>query len=150
MGWWDYGIMGGDTPWDVAGDATDLLGLDDFEDMHLPHCWTVEEQQLVKEALIAYGGPKKLCGHIISKWKGNSSHIIDQVVGLLAISSGFPIDEEFRQYAIAACDDEIDALDQKVDPERITKLNELKELLINYQGQPISIDQTSLFEKMFG
>ena len=148
MGWWDYGIMGGDEPWDVAGDVTDLLKLDNFEDMHLPHYWTPDDQIMVKEALLAYGGPKKLCDQIIKNWKGNSSHIIDQVVALLTISAGCPIDEEFRKYAIAACDDEIQALDQEV--ERIEKLNELKQLLISYQGQPISISQTSLFEKMFG
>ena len=59
MGWWSTDIMGGDTPWDIAGSAASKLRKKGargrwLSRMHMPDGWTEAEQQKIAKFLNAY------------------------------------------------------------------------------------------------
>jgi len=146
MGWWDYSIMGGDTPWDVAGDVADLLKISDFEnsDMCAPDDWNPKERDAIKNAMFEFGGPLKLNETIINNWGihdclGHDNNIITQVIAFLAMSAGYNNDDGFdvgfRNIAIRACDDEINGPFGIAD-DRITVLNDFKRKIFEYDGNP--------------
>lgn len=155
MGTWSVCVMGGDTPYDCAGCAGDILikaGLLDkkFELMHMPDDWTKPQQAKVRKAIDAYGFTKllrKMTGkdyHPYKKYNGDKN-IYTQVLGLIAISCGAKLTDKDKAKIIKACrEDELAAEDER----RLEIMAALAKAVSEYKDKPTTLPQQGLFDRM--
>jgi len=175
MGWWSKCIMGGDTPYDIAGRAEDLLskkpGYDDllvayveqnhhkidFEDpvdgrwrrMHMPGDWHDEEREVLKKLFEDYGVEAFLEDNMLRDLDGNPdldyNEIAGPVVGLLLLSSGVAISDEMKIALIMGVHN--DSWSSQ-DEERKAVMDAFGVMIKDYDGTPIVVNQEGLFEKI--
>lgn len=100
MGWWDEGIMGGDSPLDYRDAFEDVFGSTDEEFNE----WRIEDG---KEP-IPFRVPtsEETLQFIKSLGSSSDDHIVRQVVGWLVIERGAPMSEELRVMILGGIDDE--------------------------------------------
>lgn len=153
MGWWSSCIMGGDTPYDVAGITGDVLGLEEagFERMHMPDDWTKREQTKVKKAFDAYGF-KPLLTEVMKRMGAEASEdkpIVYQVVTLLAMSCGAVIPRELKATLLKRGCDADDLAWAEDDEERKAEIAKLRAAIQSYEpGKPTTLGQVGLLETM--
>lgn len=141
MGWWDEGIMGGDTPLDIRGVIEDIIGGEATRtrlNRHLP-------------AVLAARDNKK-------KWWGQRDDrpIFTQVIGFLIITTGANLPEELRQEVLDVVDQEIAVCEADgdectwVNPEiRVERLKEFRQKVVEYQnGKAVEVHERGLLAKM--
>lgn len=149
MGWWSEGIMGGDTPYDIASDVREKIA-PSFEQMHMPDHWSEDVIVTLRGDWTRYGGVEKVCDEIIAEWKGHDEEYIVQVVTLLAMSCAMTFSEEFRRRAIEASDPKQAEEQGWCNTEgRQDVLQCFQKIIERYDGNPRSMRQTGLFERIF-
>jgi hypothetical protein len=152
MGWWSTDILGGDTPYDVAGELELWLGLqppgsdDSTVPLHMPDNWSAEERVIVADAIDDYDGTKLLTA-LRKVFTDESSVIATQVLGLLVISSGADMSDDLRKAVLDACQRDQWA---KEDSRRTRKIAAFAALVKDYDGTPVAIKQRGLLEMMCG
>lgn len=157
MGWWDCGIMGGDTSWDIAGLVKEKLqphlGIlegedeDGFPRYHMPDDWDEADQARVRKAMDAYN-TGKLLRELLARYKSWSDDqaIVRQVVGMLIISCGAKMTKAARDSILKGCKDDEWAKD---DDRRRKVIKKFTALVEAYEpGKPVTMKQTGLFEKI--
>lgn len=144
MGWWSTCVMGGDTPYDVAGAVEEVLAVR-VSTMHIPDCWTKPQQARIRRAIKKYGGASKLLEFAASF--GSEATIARQVIGLLLISCGAPLTTTDKEQIIATCESDDWA---KRSDERKQVMEALITAVRGYTNKPITIEQEGLFDKLFG
>jgi hypothetical protein len=148
MGWWDEGIMGGDTPLDFKGNFEDTFGSPDaefnqyrIEDGHEPI-------PFVKPA------PQDVVAFIkdnSQKW--GDDEILRQVAGFLLMERGAPMNAELRQLIIEGIDMEVgEGAESWGSPEtRLERLEEFRKAVLAYpdDGAEVTMPESpGLFSKM--
>lgn len=151
MGWWSECIMGGDMPYDIADMIEDKIK-SECDCLHMPDCWDDATKKIISLKFKEYGGPKKVADEIKNDYSKDNHCFVDQVVSLLALSSGSAICEDFRKQAIAACDLSQVEIQGWCDEESRKKvLDSLRELIQSYDNtNPSTMKQTGLMERIFG
>jgi hypothetical protein len=152
MGWWDTGIMGGDTPWDVAGLVSEALGLydkeddDDFGLMHMPEDWDDDNRTLVREAF-GQVGVGEVAEELLAAYDGDldGQCVALEVLGLLVMSCGAGLPDEVRKMVLDACDADDWAAE---DDERKAHIDAFRKLVVAYKGEPVRVEQDSLWDKL--
>ena len=127
MGWWDEGIMGGDTPMDVESywDET-------FEDPR-----AVSSKQA-----------RKFIVDLSSKWQAGV--VIPQVVGFLMIEGSNKMSKKLKKIVVKALEE--DDVSGWNNPElRQQRLDEFKLIVQEWDGKNANMPASPcLFETMFG
>jgi len=151
MGWWSECIMGGDTPYDIAANVEDKIK-SGHDCLHMPDDWNDRTKKDISLKFKEYGGPKKVADEIKADYPKQQHCYVDQVVALLALSSGSDICEDFREQAIAACDpSQLENQGWSNDEARKKVLNSLCELIELYDNsKPVTMKQTGLMDRIFG
>lgn len=132
MGWWGEGVMDGDSPLDLQ--------------------WEFEEEFGGEPSPKTEYTPEKAVDFIKSRlvpWT-SQEYILKQVTGWLAVSRGWPINEEFRALIIEGCDDDDSErwIDEKA---RKLQIDAFKAIVQQYpiEGKSgIELVQTSLFDQI--
>jgi hypothetical protein len=148
MGWWDEGIMGGDTPLDIQGDIEDIvLGKWDGESDR-----DISAAQLNEHLPAVMDLPNK------QSWlrKGEDNWIFFQVVGYNVITTGAKMPKTLRKQVLTACDAEIAFLESGSDEigwsnpeERVERLKSFREQVKDYRdGVAVEVHNRGLMEKM--
>lgn len=153
MGWWGFGIMEGDLPWDIAGDLWIKLGLEsaDGEDhIHpMPSMWSDEECAAIRKAFDQHGFKKLVeMSEPDDEW-----FTYKQVVAFLMCAAGAKLTDEDKDEIYDACNvkheieysGEYDGIE-----ERVEHLNQFIQMVEAYEGVPTSIEQAGLLEKVTG
>lgn len=148
MGWWDEGIMGGDTPLDFKGNFEDRFGSEDpefnewrVEDGHAPIPFVKPDPQDVVAFINEIG----------DKW--GDGEILKQVTGFLVMERGAPMNDELRALIIQGIDEEIsEGAESWGSPEtRIARLQEFRKAVEAYpaEGSEVQMPESpGLFSKM--
>jgi len=143
MGWWSTGIMGGDTPWDVAGTLEVELGVakeDDYENHcgHVPDQWNDIERENWRKAFnkVSWAKLKKLVSF--------ADEVGIQVLGLMIMSCGAKITKQAEKDIVRACKMDEWAMD---DWERREEMRRLKDMVIEYNNTPTTIPQKTLMDR---
>lgn len=155
MGWWDAGIMGGDTTWDVAGCVGDVLepdcdDRDKFDGYHMPDDWNKKQQRAIRKRFEAAGGFSAVVdalfdGPYSQPHSSDDLPIVVQVVGLMAMSCGLALSSTDRARIVGMCDTD----PYRGAPDRRACLDVFSEAVGAYvDGTPLTIEQHGLFEKM--
>lgn len=146
MGWWDEGIMGGDTPLDFSGEFEDKFGSKD------PHVneWRIEDG---KEPLPFIIPTAEQGVEFIKANQGYDGAIAAQVTGWLMIERGAPMSNELRQLVLSGIDEEIsEGAESWGNPEtRIARLQEFRKVVEAYPQDGSQVDMPAnpgLFEKL--
>lgn len=154
MGWWDSGILGGDMPWDVAGEIENTLK-SKLNSWHVSDSWTLPERRVACKEITEFGGCDALFDSMrdwLNRLDGHSQCVLVEVLGISVMHAGAPITEKFRDNVLLACTTEREAL-EKVEAldneERITALRVFEEAIRNYKGnRAVVIEQHTLMEKI--
>jgi len=138
MGWWDSGIMGGDTPLDYQNVIHDILGIGYDENL--------TSAQLPDPKL------RDIISHAESSgWLEFEPWIFWEVLAAILMGAGAAMPDDIRANAVSAVDSEIasDAIDNWKKPaERRARLSELRQAVEAYDGTPVTLNETGLLEKM--
>lgn len=147
MGWWDEGIMGGDTPLDFKGNFEDTFGSTDpgfneyrEENDHDPIPFVIPTPEQVIEFI-----------HTTDKW--GDGDILKQVTGFLVMERGAPMNDELRALIIEGIDEEIvgGAETWNSPDTRIDRLQEFRKNVLAYPAEGGKVDMPDspgLFEKL--
>ena len=148
MGWWDEGIMGGDTPLDFKGNFEDRFGSLDasfneyrIEDGQEPIPCVKPDPQAVVTFINEHSG----------KW--GDDEILSQVTGYLVMERGAPMNDQLRQIILSGIDMEVsEGCGSWGSPEtRLARLKEVRELVEIYpaEGSDIELPESpGLFSKI--
>jgi hypothetical protein len=145
MGWWDYGIMGGDTPLDMQARFDEKFGFVD------------EEYDPVTPAVLPTGAQvEDFMRNEQPDWCYNLGYenIWPQVIGYLVIDHKLEMTDAVRAAAIKGAQDEIDSiqkdnLDGWNSPcERTERLKEFIAVVEVYDGTQEAPESKGLFEAM--
>jgi hypothetical protein len=148
MGWWDVGIMGGDTPLDIQGHIDDMIlgewdGKSDRD---------ISAEQLDQNLADILRLPS-------TSWVGQTTddqRIFFQVVGYNILTTGAKMPKSLRKQVLDACKQEIDFLESDSDeigwlnPERrVAHLKAFSRQVEKYRdGQAVEVHNRGLFEQM--
>lgn len=148
MGWWDEGIMGGDTPLDFKGNFEDKFGSLDssFNEYRIED--GKEPIPCVKPS------PEDVMTFInenTQKW--GDDHILLQVTGYLVMERGAPMNDRLRNSILTGVDFEInEGAESWGSPEtRIERLTEFRKLVVDYPdaGSDLEMPESpGLFSKL--
>lgn len=132
MGWWDSGIMGGDTPLDYQDAIHDILGIGYDEN---PASAQLPDSKL-----------RDIISHAESNgWLEFEPWIFWEVLAAIIMGAGAAMPEDIRANAVSAVDNEIasDAIDNWKKPaERRARLGELRQAVEAYNGMPVTLNET--------
>lgn len=140
MGWWDEGIMGGDTPLDYKCEFEEQFGaLDPFEDDLVPFVKPEPDVSLayINERLDTFHYPD----------------IFLQVTGYLLMERGAPLNAKLRELILEGIDNEIEeGAEEWGEPEvRVDRLQEFRAAVVAYPdaGKEVEMPRSpGLFEKI--
>lgn len=149
MGWWDEGIMGGDTPMDIQGCIEETVFEERLNEGNMDRKMTAS---LFSERLPAVLD----CMNSGGWWSDEESQqIFLQVIGYNILELGAFMPEDLKEKILQACDDDIafcSSGSKEVgwsNPEkRVQRLKEFREQVEKYEGQPVELHKRGLFEKM--
>jgi hypothetical protein len=131
MGWWSESIMGGDTPFDIAGEFDDALG---------------EKGKPKAQSVVDFINSK------IGEYAGDA-HLLKQCAGFIQIDRGGPFNDELRQLVLEGIDAENPEEAGWSEPDaRQLALDDFRKIVVAYPdagGNVILPDQPGLFETIF-
>lgn len=141
MGWWDEGIMGGDTPLDFKGNFEDTFGSTDpeynqylIEDGKPPIPFVKPEPQ----AVVTFINENS------QRW--GDDEILRQVAGFLVMERGAPMNDELRGMILDGIDQEINegATSWNSPETRIARLQEFRKAVVAYpdSGADVSMPES--------
>jgi hypothetical protein len=151
MGWWDTGIMGGDSPLDALVEYEEALEFrrEDNGDAGLYPLTQLANNDILRErvrkmvnARFAY----LLIAHdkMVKEW-GCDEDVVTQVLATLIMACGAHLPAEFKKAAIAAGENDDWA---KEDAERRAKMSSYLEAIRAYEtGKPVQLKDHGLFER---
>jgi len=158
MGWWDEGILGGDTPLDILGDIAETLKVPNDDAMNgkvdpkdydgymlYPLCNISDEH--AKRLAKSFKDNKTKIDKIIKVY-GESNHfeIVTQVVAVFIMASGASFPKGFRSKAVTAGENDEWA---KEDETRANRIAEYIKAVKDYKvGNRIILSDRGLFQKM--
>lgn len=151
MGWWDTGIMDGDTPADIWSGIKGFLETPPAPE-ELKKGWTYRPDHLVKRRHME-GRLLDVERFAFEKWGEGWKyrHIMYEVVGFQAMSCGVMIPDELKARIIAATQDDLAHVSDegwRNPDERRRMLREFIYHLEGYQaGRPVQLRDVGLFEK---
>lgn len=147
MGWWGYGVLDGDEPYDIIAEIEDVVyeGIDVDRDEQFLLCFddfSEDHKQKIRENF------NSRLEQILAKVSDNYDEVIAmQVVGSICMMIGTNMSDERRKVYIQAAED--DDADTFRDPsERRKALNDFITQLKSYDGNPIEVAHQGLFEVM--
>jgi hypothetical protein len=144
MGWWDHGIMGGDTPYDVAGTLEDFLGVK-LQNGHMCDCWTDKEQEVWRKAFNRKSWTKLKAKAI---WASSGDEEVGvQVLGFMMMCCGAKLHNKAKNDIRNACLHDEWAQE---DDQRKAIMFEMLDAVSRYNNEPMTITQHGLLEKMCG
>lgn len=150
MGWWDTGIMGGDSPYDIADGLEHALGLHAYLErndtgLYAPDSWDDETRSHIRQEMDK-ADLEVLADKLAGEWKCEED-IIFQVFGLLIIACGATLTDSMRARVINACSHDAWAAE---DDDRKAKVDLFKADVVAYGGTPVVRRQPGLLEKLVG
>ena len=147
MGWWDEGIMGGDTPWDFRGEFEDRFGSTDPE----VNEWRIEDGKEPIEFRIPTS--EETLEFIESLGHSSDDHIVKQVIGWLVIERGAPMNDDLRLLVLEGIDEENVAEEGWTNPHyRIDALHEFRNIVEAYPAKGAKVEMPpspGLFDKIY-
>lgn len=151
MGWWDEGIMGGDSPLDFKGNFEDKFGSLDPEFNE----WRVEDgKEPIPFILPEPDAVFALINEISGQW--GDEHVFAQVAGFLVMERGAKMNDELRKAVLNGIDMELTEIQEEESgwssPEtRKERLTEFREAVSRYPDAGSTVEMPhspGLFEKM--
>jgi hypothetical protein len=142
MGWWSDDIMGGDTPLDLQSFIYDALGFiqypeDSDEEVRIPSDG-FDYKKIVKFLKDRDGDDYWL--------KSDTGNIFHQVLGILMMESGAPINKTLKAKMIKAAKNDEWANEDGGDEDRKDKMDAFIAKLKNYDGTSTIIKSAGLIE----
>ena len=139
MGWWDEGIMGGDTPLDFKGNFEDKFGSTDPEFNE----WREEDGK--PTIPFVKPDPQEVLTFINDfdwRWGRDDEPILKQVTGFLLMERGAPMNDELRALIIQGIDEEIsEGAPTWNSPEtRIARLQEFRKAVESYPAAGANVE----------
>ncbi len=131
MGWWSEKIMGGDEPLDIEGEIMDILGYDVME-------MTEDDYPRIGELLTV-----SQC-EIFEKL---DTSIGRQVLAYWMMKTGATFGPDMKNKIISSCKEDEWA---KINNKRKGEIDNLCDTMEIYEGVPIEIPQTGLFDVILG
>lgn len=152
MGWWDCGIMGGDTPLDILHDLSDILVVPEDEPdstrlYPLEH-WSDERANGIAAALKSkWDEVEKMLKEYESDYS-NAGVIAVQVVATVIMASGGSFPTGFKAKARTAGRND-EWANEEGDGGRKTRINEYMQAITDYKtGNRVVLTSEGLFQKM--
>jgi hypothetical protein len=153
MGWWDFGILGGDTPLDYLHSIEDIVGIERGEELE-GALYPLDARPELKEAIEAHLD-KLISGLYSVKWEGKTydqDHSRDpvwyQVVGAVIMATGASITDEQREIIVEKSLEDEWMMEEGRDSSRGLAILNFVDALNAYDGEIRVIAQKGLFEKM--
>lgn len=128
MGWWSTEIMGGDSPLDIEHEIKDLSSNLENEKLTI---WLNENHEMLLEHFIKTG------------WEGYEE-LVYQVIGWLIVTNGGEFDETLKEKVLFYTINDSWAKEGEV--ERQINIDNFVNAINTYQGKPLVLKQTGLFE----
>lgn len=137
MGWWDCGIMGGDTPLDYQYSIHEILGVGQDAEPTAEQIPDAKLRDIIRHAEA-------------DGWLECDPWIFWEVLAVTVMGAGAAMPDDIRAKAMSAADDEIanGCEDWKKPDDRRARLAEFREAVESYDGTPVIIGHTGLMEKM--
>ena len=103
MGWWDYGVFGGDTALDAVYELGQLIGLPDDASLYPLERWGSAFLAAVQQALLTYSDllVSTMAEYFETKDYGT---IFAQVVGAVWMATGLPMPDTLRMAVLWGCE----------------------------------------------
>lgn len=141
MGWWDCGIMGGDTPLDYQNDIHDMLGIGHDR---RPAAGQLSDSKL--RDVIAHAESKGW----MQEGPQDEPWLFWEVLAVIIMEAGAAMPDDIRASAVAAADAELASgcANWKRPGERRERLGEFRRAVEAYDGTPVFLSETGLLEKM--
>lgn len=139
MGWWAPTILGGDEPFDLIDDLTELLGLSPEDKWFNP----TEE---TKKAVMSFGVARY--EEFIRNSAPFSSCVAAHVVALVHMGAGVPLPPELCKLALEACKDVPHGWNDPTG--RKARLDEFADIIRRYVDNAIPPLRKQHFELMLG
>jgi len=137
MGWWDCGIMGGDTPLDYRDSIHKMLGLE----FGLKLSGQLPDSKL-----------REIIRHAESDgWLEDEPWIFWEVLAFIIMEAGAAMPDDIQASAISAVGDELasGAIENWKKPdERRARLREFQQAVKAYDGTPIRLNEVGLLERI--
>lgn len=155
MGWWGCGVLDGDSPLDVLDAVSSRLGLSDDVSFGLyPLASITTEVAAAARPVFEAADLVALRDELApddggdGDWGAEHRAVCTQVIGALAMAVGAPLGE-LRDEVVAAAEADPGWADEASD-ERTAAMAELAAAARSYDGTPIKVSGTTLFEKIMG
>jgi hypothetical protein len=144
MGWWSDDVMGGDTPLDIESFIYDAVGINKYpedsdEEVRIPSD-AFDYKKIVKFLKDRDGDDYWL--------KGDTGNIFHQVLGILMMESGAPINKTLKAKMIKAAQQDEWANEDGGDEDRKDKMDAFITKVKNYDGTSTIIKSKGLMETM--
>lgn len=141
MGWWSADIMGGDTPLDIQDYLFEIFGVErNYEDAK-KDVIPAEAFEYIK--IMEYFGKRK-----DTYWlNGDTGRIFHQVLGVLMMKVGAPIDDTLKAKMIKAAEND-EWANEDGEEERKQRMDSFIKALNEYDGTPFVINSAGLFDKL--
>ena len=140
MGWWSDDIMGGDTPLDIQSFIYDSVGLQQFPE------GSDDEVEIPKDKF-KYGKIVAFLTKDDDYWiKGDTGNIFHQVLGVMMMKSGAPINKTLKAKMIKSAENDEWANEGELG--RQDKMDAFVKKLHQQDGNPTETDSKGLMETM--
>lgn len=140
MGWWSGTILGGDTPLDYLGNLEDLLKCEKLYPLE-----NIKRMEGVRQDIYDFGGLTKLVNAFITE-TDSYRNIQLQVLGIVLITIGMPIDETLRGLIIEASLDDEWMREEGTSSDRGYHIQRFIDAVREYDGTPVMSNTEGLFE----
>ena len=139
MGWWSETILGGDTPLDYLGNLADLLKYETFYPLE-----DIKDIAAVKRSICDFG-LENLVNQFVTE-TDSYRNIQLQVLGVVLMAVGMPIDKTLRQLLIEAGLDDEWMSEEGRSSDRGHHIHNYIDTVRDYDGTPIMTNTEGLFE----
>jgi len=141
MGWWSEDIMGGDTPLDIEDYIYDIVGIEKFgKDTEIN---PIPKEKFDDPSQIILTMQEKDGGYWL---KSDTGNIFYQVLGVMMMKVGAPIDGPLKKKMIKAAQNDEWAEEEE---ERMQRMTSFIDALNRYDGtEPFVIKSAGLFDKI--
>jgi len=132
MGWWDCGIMGGDTPMDYRDGIHDMLGLGWDDEPTADQLPDARLREIIQHAET-------------DGWTSHEPWIFWEVLAVVVMKAGADMPADIRADILSAVGDEL-AMDNWGN--RHERLQELRRAVEAYDGTPVTLSEKGLIERI--
>lgn len=140
MGWWSDDIMGGDTPLDIESIIYDALEIEKYPDGNYNADVKIPADKFDYDKIVKYLNNREKDGYWL---KGDTGNIFHQVLGVMMMGAGAPINKTLKNKMIKAAEQDEWARESD---DRKNKMDSFIATLKDYDDTPTKIKSVGLME----